>query len=325
MLVTFAFQTCTDTGTPPASSLRNPSAVAIAKRNIQMIQGKFAILVTKSRRKLQSRKINVEDVQTFLVTLYSSPYSRDGSTTVTVVESAKSLDEIFRALSKYRLWDYLNYYLLQSIIEEFASDDSELKDMMEQYQKDLTGYILALRIETYLDATRFELPVVNTNDSENSADKILSSRLKYKLFKKLTVKVEANVTDHSLSYVNDLWQSLAKQFALPQPAMILQNIAEGCISITWLTPANLVNHIVKMARETASMFPEKHILNVILEEQHIYTMETNPPLLETELLLLKTTHLPLKTKTPLLKYEGTSSIRCVRSFLVLLLLDIVPS
>ena len=107
-----------------------------------MIKGKFSILVTKSRRKLQYRKINVDDVQTFLVTMYSSPDSEDGSDTVTtVVESAKSLDEIFRALSKHRLWDYMNYYLLQSIIEEFAGDDDQLNGMIEQYQEALTGHI----------------------------------------------------------------------------------------------------------------------------------------------------------------------------------------
>ena len=116
------------------------------------------MLVTKSRKRLQYREIDVEDIQTFLVTLYSSPNSRDGSGIVTtVLESAKSLDEIFRALGKYGLWDYLNYYLLESIIKEFARDDKELNSMMEQYQQDLTGHILALRIQTYLDATKHSI------------------------------------------------------------------------------------------------------------------------------------------------------------------------
>ena len=87
--------------------------------------------------------------------MYSSHDSKDGSDTVTtVVECAKNLDEIFRALSKHGLWDYLNYYLLQNIIEEFAGDDDELNGMMEQYQEALTGYILTLWIQTYLEATK---------------------------------------------------------------------------------------------------------------------------------------------------------------------------
>ena len=254
-----------------------------------MIQGKFSILVTKSRKKLQNRKIDVDDVQVFLVTMYSSPDSKDGSDTVTtVVESARSLAEIFRALSKHRLWDYLNYYLLQNIIEAFADDDKELNGMMEQYQHDLTGYILTLRIQTYLDATKHPIAM---SDSDNLADEVVSLQQNHELFKKLTAKCEVNITNHTLSYVIDLWRSLAKQFALPQPAMILHDIAEGCIGITWLIPVNLVKYVTRMTRETANMFAEENVLRVTLGELCIYPMdaelETEPPLLETETVALK--------------------------------------
>ena len=306
-----------------------------------MIKGKFSKLVTRSRKKLQDKKIDVDDIQMFLITLYSSPDSKDGSDTVTtVVESARSLDEIFRALSKHRLWDYINYHLLQSIIEEFASDDDELKQMMEQYQKDLTGHILTLQIQTYLDATHFEYPIA-VSDSEISADEeSLPPQQKHELFKKLTAKYKVNVTDHTLGYVIDLWRSLANQFALPRPAMILHDIAEGSIGITWLIPANLVKYVTRMAQETANMFAEENVLRVTLEERSIYPMETKLPLPEIELPLteielpLPETKLPLpetesplpetesplpeiisplpKTKPPLLKCEGVSSICCVR-------------
>ena len=275
----------------PSTTGQTPSVVAIARRNIRKIKGKFSTLVTKSRTRLQSRETSVEDVQTFLITMYSSPNSRDGSYMVTTtVESAKSLDEIFRALSKYGLWDYLNYYLLQSIIEEFASDDNELNGMMEQYQRDLTGHILTLKIETHLDAV-----------SENTADEKVPPP--QQLFEKLSVKVEANVTNYSLKYVDDLWQSLANQFALPQPAMILHKVAEGCIGITWLIPANLVGYVTRMAQKTSNMFAEKHILRVMLEEKCIYLLETEPPLLETEHPLLETDPLLLETEPPLLETD----------------------
>ena len=239
------------------------------------------MLVTKSRKRLQSRKVDIEDMQTFLVTMYSTHKSTDGNKIVTtVVESAKTLDEIFRALSKNKLWDYLNYYLLQSIIEEFASDDDELNGMMKQYQKDLTGYILVVKIQVYLDATQYKHPTP-ASDSDNSDDEIAASlpqKQKNKLFKQLTVKVEVNVTEYTLSYVIDLWQSLTHQFALPRPAMILHNIAEGCIGITWLIPANLVIHITEMTRRTAKMFSRKHVVSVLMEDQYIYPMSESTPL-----------------------------------------------
>jgi len=157
-----------------AKSPLSPSATAVASRNTIMIQGSFSKLVTKSCKSLRNRGIDVEDIQMFLITMYSSPNSSDGSDTVlTVLESAKTISEIFHALSKYKLWDYLNYYLLQSIIEHFVSDDDELTRMMKQYQQDLTGYTLTLKIPTYLDSTHYE---VTMSDDENSADELVPAQ-----------------------------------------------------------------------------------------------------------------------------------------------------
>ena len=298
---------------PESSSAKSPlsrSAIAVASRNTIMIQGSFSKLVTKSCKSLRSRGIDFEDVQMFLITMYSSPGSRDGNDTVlTVLESAKSINEIFCALGKYKLWDYLNYYLLQSIIEHFVSDDDDLTRMMKQYQQDLTGYTLTLQIPTYLDSTQYERPIVTMSDDENSADELVPA-LKHNLFKELSVKIDANVNEHSLDYITNLWQSLANQFALPRVAMILHKVAEGCIGITWLIPANLVEYVTRMAQKTSNMFAEKHILRVMLEEQCIYP---EPSLPETKLALKTKSSLPEpesplpETKYSLLKTKPSSS------------------
>ena len=267
------------TGTPSPTKLENPSftnpsTAAVEHRNIVTIKGKFSRLVTTSCTRLRSRNVNIEDFQTHLITMYSSPGSRDGSGTVTrVVKHAKSLTEIFQALSEYQMWDYLNYYLLQSIIEQFAGDDDELKTMMEQYQKDLTGHILTLKIQTYLDATNYE----------RSADEKLPALPPPNIFKKLTVKVKANITEHSLSYVYELWRSLAIQFDLPQPAMILYDIAEGCLGIMWLLPINLFKYVTEMAQRSLDMFARQQIQRVMLEEKCLYSMQFEPPLQTTAL------------------------------------------
>ena len=238
--------------------------------------------------KLQYRAISVDHVKTYLIIMYSSPDTMDGSNTVNrVLGSASCLDEIFHKLSEHGLWDYHNYYLLQNIIDKFAHDDIELKGMMQQYQRDLTGHILALQIPTYLDAINaYKDPTSNsknsTTDIEESILPTISPEKKLKLFKKLQVKVKVKITDHSVNYVIDLWQSLTDQFVLPKPALILHSIAEGCIDITWLIPANLVKHITKMVQDNSSMFAKQHILKLMLEDLCICPVDTErePPLPE---------------------------------------------
>lgn len=83
------------------------------------------------------------------------------------------------------------------------------------------------------------------------------------------------ITPSTMSLICGGWL-LAKQFAFPRPAVTLHTIAQGCIGIRWLIPANLVNYITRMAREKANMFAEVQILTVMLEKQCIYPMEIKP-------------------------------------------------
>ena len=48
------------------------------------------------------------------------------------------------------IWDYINYYPLQSITEEITSSDFQLRAITEQYKHDLSGHNLALRIQKYM-------------------------------------------------------------------------------------------------------------------------------------------------------------------------------
>ena len=57
--------------------------------------------------------------------------------------------------------------------------------MMEQYQKDLTGHILTLWLQTYLDATKHPIAM---NDSDNE---VILLQQDYKLFRKFATKCEA--------------------------------------------------------------------------------------------------------------------------------------
>ena len=280
-----------------------------------MIEVNFSKLKTKCLESLQSGEIDIEDVKDFLIDKYSSPDSRDGSDIITkLLESATNLRGIFRELSKNRLWNYCNYYLLESFIERFLCNDHELNRMLKEYKQELTGHVLAQKISTYLHATRYKHSIVTTSDSELSADETTSDfslQPEHKIFHKLSIKIDLNVTDHSVHYVYHLWESLANQFLIPQVAMILHTIAEGCIGITWLIPANLVKHVTRMIHETANMFAEQHILRVMLEEQCIYPLqtelpppETNLPLSETGTPLLETEHPLLEAKYPLLETKS---------------------
>jgi len=280
---------------PPAIPPSDSAAVVVIKCNIERIEGKFAYLVTTTCKHLQRRGVDVDDMLTFLIAKLSSPNSTDGNhVVITVVESATTLRGIFRALSKHRLWDYHNYYLLQVIVENFGHDDHELDVMMEQYQEAFVSHILVQKLAPFLDA-------VTSFSGENSTTETVRFS---ELFKDLTVKVGVDITEHSLLYVEELWNFLTHQVSLPRPALILRRFAKGCISITWHVPTNLVEYVKRMTQEKSNVFADRtdlHILRVVLDGQCIYPVKVESSLPGT---IPQRKQLPVPHMMPVYKSTG---------------------
>ena len=150
-------------------------------------------------------------------------------------------------------WDFINYYLLESIIEEYGDDRA--KEMMEQYKQDLTGYLLVTTIKDHLDAVDLEHPTIPQEE----------------LFSSLTTKVKGvNISSQSLEYVNNLWESLRKQFSLPKHILVLYKIAKWCLEISWCVPVKLAAYIIRKAKESEQYFEEQQFLQVSVDGVHIY-------------------------------------------------------
>jgi len=107
-------------------------------------------------------------------------------------------------------------------------------------------------------------------DMEHPTHRILPIPQEY-LFSRLTLKVDANITNHSLKYVRDVWRSLAERFKLPMPALLLHKIAKGCLEITWCCPVELAPYVIQEAKQSADYFKEQCFLRVSVDGVSVYT------------------------------------------------------
>ena len=144
-------------------AVSNPAAVALAQKSRMKIQGSFALLVTRAhhvlKHKLASKEFDVDDFRFFLTTLYSGGGRMDGKEFVeNILKATANLNDILVAIATHQLWDYMNYDLLEFIIDKFASDDEKLTQMLDGYKQDLTGFMLATKIEHYLAVIDSEPP-----------------------------------------------------------------------------------------------------------------------------------------------------------------------
>ena len=233
----------------------------VIRDRIQIITGKFTSLLCLAKQKLKSLQIDIEDLRLHLIVEYSPSDSLDasaGGNISTILGAATNIDAIFSALTTHRLWDHLNYHLLQSIVKEFASRDEELNLQVEQYQRDLSEFLVSTKIKDYLVAVRSDtLPAESVLETPNP-----------ELFSELSLKMDAKIMEYPLQYVDNLSKALAARFHLPVSMLLFHKITESCLTVSWRVLSNLVPLLRTKVPESASFLDQTQVLKVTLLSDH---------------------------------------------------------
>ena len=238
----------------------------LAKENLQMIRYKYASLLRLALCVLQGKNIDMSIFRVFLAALYSpEEESRavDSSRFISeVLGRAQNLGEIFQSLLLQGLMNYKNFYVLRSIINEYAR--GEMKEKLDEYEEALAGFALVTKIQDYLNA--------ELKESEQS-------KPDPKLLDELSVKVKANVTDRTMKYISELWDSLAYRIKVPVTALPFHRVAKGCVEITWLLPFHLTHFATRRLQGSTEFFREENIIRVTIAGRCVY--EELPPVQES--------------------------------------------
>jgi len=181
---------------------------AVARRNLIVIRGKWGDLVAHTDEVLQDKLDNKEITSNQFRLFMSNLYSCDGK--LLKLKPSARTSEVFETLTLERAWDFLNYYLLESIIEEYG--DGRTREMLKQYKRDLTGYMLVTKMKDHLVVPPTCWALCIPQEELLSS---LNTELKW-----------VNITSHSLEYVRDLWESQQQQFSLPEYILVLHAIAK---------------------------------------------------------------------------------------------------
>ena len=245
--------------------------LVLAKENLQKIKFKYASLLSLALSVLQGKDIDMSIFRVFLTALFLPEEDSNDTREINpsrfiaeVLGTAQNLGEIFQSLLVQGLLSYKNCYVLRSIINHYASDESEMKNRLSEYEEALAGYVLVTKMKNYLDA---ELQ----QGDQSKADP--------KLFDELSVKVKATVTEKTLKYVNELWDSLAHRVKLPVTALPFHKVAKGCVEITWLVPFHLTHFATRRLQESSDYFQQENILRVTIAGRCVY--EELPPVQES--------------------------------------------
>ena len=212
----------------------------LAQKNKQRLKSKFSLLVTRLSQRFKELNVDFVLLQTYLST-FGCEHERFVDDVLHVHQDM--LPHLFSTVSRHNIWDHLNFDLAGYLVEGFAKDDQICLELLADYQRDFTGYLLTTEIVHHIAAKRGAGPTATPPENIPSEE----------LCSKLTVKLAIDITTHSLKYVEEVWKTLLRRSQLPKHTLLLRDIAESSLMITWLFPkskaAELADAILRNTHE----------------------------------------------------------------------------
>ena len=145
---------------------------------------------------------------------------------------------------------------------------------VKQYEGDRSGYMLCTKISDHLGmVTGSDWSDINSNEQleENPA------KYDARYYRKLSLKVKAEVTKKSMEYVSELWKSLATHYELPSHIALLDSLHDKCILIMWLVPTKYMLELVKKAQADPGFFQEHSVLwAAVDDDDYLYNCREEP-------------------------------------------------
>ena len=234
-----------------------------AHDNQAAITAKFADFQTKVCDELVKNGVDIELFRLFVENLFPPGDF--------IPPPPAGLIEIFRAITRHGLWDYLHYSPLMQIAETFGAGDSKIVSWTETYKKDLKAYCMVATVKDYIEADLDIAGPPPTKRAKYNLD-VANPQLKYDPRYNTPVEWKTEFNDHSLQYLTTVWNVFSCRYLIPNspPTALLDRVRRGCLSVTWLIPSSLIPTLVKTARSDADFFRKHHILRVTVGDDCVY-------------------------------------------------------
>ena len=210
-------------------------AAGLAMR--QMMRGQFSSLLDKVQSALQANQVSVDRVRHFLIRYFHSN---------AWAQKISDLGELFDAVSVAKLWNYDHYGPLEEVIKQLLPNNSMVKKLISEYKRQLNAYYTATKITDFIKQSKIEASYQDPDEPLAVQD------FSFKDYRKLKVKLNLpegrKVSAVTLSYVDQLWRSLAEEFDLPCLTAVLHSIVMGSLEVTWLILPHIAEEILTTAK-----------------------------------------------------------------------------
>lgn len=241
------------------------------------VNTKYAKLVVKARGAIGHTASELEDAKSLIIELSteykentipersSSPQTgaiaSNPSTSIlsremiSDITKAQDTTTLFATIKMYGLWDSLNYHLLESVIQHFCGEntDLELVQLLNDYRDTVTTFKHDTFLCDYLDVW---------SGRSFLQDFPHSSCLIY--------KIKEDYALCTLEHVAEKESYLANMFQFRKFLLNFANARKGCVQIVWKVPNGILLRIkAKIMQNPSRITISSNTFKLILSDKHV--------------------------------------------------------
>ena len=202
--------------------------VKVIEAAMKKLEKKFCDLVYSTKEHMITESIDVKKLchdVTVLPTTLKVEHKKFIEEKEDEISKAEEIDKVFRIANKY--WDFLNYSLLQHIIEKYGSD--EIQSQMKAFAEEIRIF----RRNTLLKP--FSKVYKRKPELENEKE----------MKKLISVHKRIELATATLEVVENFRQEFCSELSLYEFSLQLAEIQDGCMMLTWLVSKSLVAYVQK--------------------------------------------------------------------------------
>ena len=225
--------------------------------NEEEIQHNFALLIDRLRNALIQSGIEAADINRYL---------KDAK--VDFQSQVSDLETIFDYLKGSHLWSYDKINLVDGLNKRFLGASSlSIKQHILDYKGKFNGYLAMKKI---IDSEYFVVADDTGEDPATVAAKYGTTERH-----KLKVKLELGgrkLSEVSLLYVAELWESFQEEYELPALTAQIDYIMKKCLEIVWLISPVDAEKIRSSKRSHLPFFWKHNITFVSIDDDIVYQL-----------------------------------------------------
>lgn len=221
------------------------------KKAINQLEKDFDALVLHAQDDMISNKVDVRHLRHSITRLpgdLKDEHEQFVKEEREEIKKAENVEDVFFTAEGY--WDFLNYSLLQHLIDRHASD--KIKEEMEQHVQ----RIQVFRRETYLSTF-------------SKAYKRKPKKVDHK-FREMVSEHNIDWSKATLEDVERFRNCICSEVSLRKFCLQLAAVTLGSVVITWLVSESLVAHIEKSIRLNSHCLRVCHVSHITIDGRIIY-------------------------------------------------------